>query len=450
VEKDFGPDKIVNVPGHQEIEIGLVKLYRATGDKKYLDLAKFFLDARGPDGSEYSQAHKKVVDQDEAVGHAVRATYMYSAMADIAALTGDSSYLKAIDKIWDNVVNKKYYITGGIGASRHGEAYGEDYVLPNMEAYCETCAAVANIFWNWRLFLLHGDSKYYDVLERTLYNGLLSGVSISGDNFFYPNPLESHGQHERKEWFGCACCPANITRFIPSVPGYIYTTTDDRLYINLFIESESEIDFRDKKLHVIQITEYPWKGNIKIELKPEKSMRFKVFVRIPGWAKENPVPGDLYQYYPSKKDLPVLKVNGQEIELVLENGYAVIEKRWKKGDVIELVLPMPVRKVIAHEAVKADTGRIALERGPLVYCLEWPDNMGFSVLSFSIDPFKEFYPEYREDFAGGVYLLKGYGKGIISEPFGEEKAVDVQIHALPYHLWANRGPGEMIVWIPTN
>ena len=448
VERDFGWGKIENVPGHQEIEIGLVKLYRTTGEERYLDLAKFFLDARGPDGNEYSQAHKKVIDQDEAVGHAVRATYMYSAMADIAALTGDSVYTKAIDRIWENVVNKKYYITGGIGASKQGEAYGENYVLPNMEAYCETCAAIANVFWNWRLFLLHGDSKYYDVLERTLYNGVLPGVSITGDHFFYPNPLESYGQHERKEWFGCACCPANITRFIPSVPGYMYATTLNRIYVNLFIESDADVEVDGKRVQIIQKTKYPWQGKVSIKIQPQKPTRFELMIRIPGWAINRPAPGNLYTYYSNINAKPILKINGNEEPMIMENGYALVNRRWKKGDEVYLELPMPARKVIANQAVEVDMGKFALERGPLVYCLEGPDNPGFSVLSVSIDPEKKFFAEHNDGRLGDIYLLHGYGKGIIAEAFEEEKIVDVQLHAIPYYLWANRGPGEMIVWIP--
>src|SRR5690606_26187 len=259
-------------PGHQIVEMALAKLYRATGNKEYLELAQYFLDVRGRTGEggwidnnrEYSQAHKPVIEQDEAVGHAVRAVYMYSGMADVAALTGNQDYQHAIDKIWENVVQKKYYITGGIGAKGHGEAFGENYELPNMSAYCETCAAIGNVYWNHRQFLLHGESKYYDVIERTLYNGLLSGINLEGNRFFYPNPLESEGQHARSEWFGCACCPSNISRFMPSIPGYAYAHKENQIFVNLFVESEADIDITDNTVHLSQASNYPWDGHVAI------------------------------------------------------------------------------------------------------------------------------------------------------------------------------------------
>ena len=263
-----GPNQQVYVPGHQIAEMALAKLYLVTGDRKYLDQAKFFLDKRCYTSrrDEYSQAHKPVVEQDEAVGHAVRAAYMYAGMVDVAALTGDSAYIHAIDNIWDNIVNKKYYITGGIGATSNGEAFGDNYELPNMSAYCETCAAIGNVYVNYRLFLLHGDSKYYDVLERTLYNGLISGVSLDGGAFFYPNPLESMGQHQRQPWFGCACCPSNIARFIPSLPGYIYAVKDRDVYVNLFMSNTANLDVDGKALVVSQKSDYPWNGDISINV----------------------------------------------------------------------------------------------------------------------------------------------------------------------------------------
>jgi DUF1680 family protein len=285
-------------PGHQIVEMGLAKMFRVTGNHQYLELAKYFLDLKGHGvNGEYCQTHKPVIEQDEAVGHAVRAAYMYSGMADVAALLGDQSYLNAIDKIWDNVVTKKLYITGGIGATTHGEAFAKNYELPNMTAYCETCAAVANVYWNHRQFLLHGESKYYDVLERTLYNGLISGVNLAGNKFFYPNPLESAGQHGRSEWFGCACCPSNICRFIPSIPGYVYAKKNDTIYVNLFVESEANIELGTNKINLSQTTGYPWNGNIAINVNPEKTTTFDLLIRIPGWAQNKPVPGNLYSYF---------------------------------------------------------------------------------------------------------------------------------------------------------
>ncbi|HEY4788776.1 MAG TPA: beta-L-arabinofuranosidase domain-containing protein, partial [Bacteroidales bacterium] len=288
--KDFGPGKLAYEPGHQIVEMGLVKMYRVTGKKEYLDLAKYFLDIRGK-GTEYSQDHKKVTEQTEAVGHAVRAMYMYSGMADIAAITGDQAYLHAIDMIWNDIIDAKFYITGGIGAAGGHEGFGPKYDLPNMSAYNETCASIGEVYWNYRLFLLHGDSKYYDVLERVLYNGLISGVSLSGDHFFYPNPLESMGQHARSAWFGCACCPSNICRFIPSIPGYVYAKDKERLFINLFIGSKANIDFNGNNIELIQQTAYPWKGDIEFTINPAKTKAFELAIRIPGWAQNQPVPG---------------------------------------------------------------------------------------------------------------------------------------------------------------
>jgi hypothetical protein len=282
VNKDFGWDRETVYPGHQVIEMGLVKLYRTTGEKKYLDLARFFLDLRGPKGEQYNQAHKKVVDQTEAVGHSVRATYMYSGMADIAAIEKDEAYLSAITKIWEDIVYKKMYLTGGIGATGGNEGFADPYVLPNMSAYCETCASIGNIFTNERLFLLHGQTKYIDILEKTLYNSMLSGVSLSGDRFFYPNPLESNGQHQRQAWFGCACCPSNVARFVPAIPGYIYAVTENELYINLFISNEASITMGKKKVSVLQQADFPWNGKVVISVNPENSGKFDLKVRIPG------------------------------------------------------------------------------------------------------------------------------------------------------------------------
>ncbi|MCA1759648.1 MAG: glycoside hydrolase family 127 protein, partial [Bacteroidales bacterium] len=299
VDRDFGYGKIENFPGHQEIEIGLVKLFRTTGEKRYLDLAKFFLDIRGKGIGEkttYNQSHLPVVEQTEAVGHSVRAAYMWTGMADVAALTGDQAYIDAISKIWEDVVYKKLYITGGIGAEGGHEGFGGPYELPNEKAYCETCAAIANVFWNHRMFLMTGDAKYIDVLERSLYNNVLSGVSLSGNRFFYPNPLQSNGQHERSEWFGCACCPSNISRFIPSMPNYIYAQKENDLYVNLFVSGSTVFETPKGNIKLSQESNMPWNGHITISVEPEKETKADLFLRIPGWASENPVPGDLYEF----------------------------------------------------------------------------------------------------------------------------------------------------------
>lgn len=384
MEKAIGDKQgqLVRVPGHQISEMALCKLYLVTGQKKYLDLAKFFLDKRGytERRDAYSQAHKPVLEQDEAVGHAVRAAYMYSGMADVAALTSDTGYIHAIDRIWDNVVTKKLYITGGIGATNNGEAFGENYELPNMSAYCETCAAIGNVYWNYRLFLLHGESKYYDVLERTLYNGLISGVSLDGGGFFYPNPLESIGQHQRRPWFGCACCPSNICRFIPSLPGYVYAVHDKDVYVNLFMSNTSELNVNGKHLKLVQTTEYPWNGDIRLDVMPKDKQDFILKIRVPGWVKGEVVPSNLYTFSDRKQLSYSVKVNGEPVESDLDKGYFSISRSWKKGDVVEVHFDMEPRTVKANTKVEADRGRVAVERGPVVYCAEWPDN-DFSVLS---------------------------------------------------------------------
>jgi DUF1680 family protein len=451
VEREIGeaPDKQVKVPGHQIAEMGLAKLYLVTGEKKYLDLAKFFLDKRGytQRTDEYSQAHKPVLEQDEAVGHAVRAAYMYSGMADVAALTEDTGYVHAIDKIWDNVVTKKLYITGGIGATGHGEAFGKDYDLPNMSAYCETCAAIGNVYWNYRLFLLHGDAKYYDVLERTLYNGLISGVSLDGDGFFYPNPLESIGQHQRQPWFGCACCPSNVCRFIPSLPGYIYAVRDKEVYVNLFMSNASEMTVGGKKLTLTQNTEYPWNGDVRITVAPKGKQTFTLKLRVPGWARDKVVPSNLYRFSDDKTLNYRVKVNGQTVESTLDKGYFAIDRSWKNGDVVELHFDMEPRTVRANSKVEADRGKIAVERGPLVYCAEWPDN-DFSVLSVFMNRKPEFTVERKADLLYGINQLKTNAQILSYDKAGSLQTKDVLLTLIPYYAWAHRGSGEMAVWLP--
>jgi len=443
--KDFGPGKLAYEPGHQIVEMGLVKMYRVTGKREFLDLAKFFLDIRGK-GTEYSQDHKKVTDQTEAVGHAVRAMYMYSGMADVAAITGDQAYLRAIDLIWKDIQQGKFYLTGGIGAAAGHEGFGPPYDLPNMTAYNETCASIGEIYWNYRLFLLHGQSAYYDVLERVLYNSLISGVSLSGDHFFYPNPLESSGQHERSEWFGCACCPSNICRFIPSIPGYMYATTADRLYVNLYIGSEADIDFNGNKVGIVQKTKYPWEGKVELTVNPDRKQQIEIALRIPGWAQNQPVPSNLYLFATADNEGFSLMVNGKPDEYHMENGYAVISRKWKKGDQVSLYLPMPVRCVIANKKVTADQGRVALQRGPLVYCAEWPDFQNGRVLNLLLDNAAELHTEFRPDLLSGVTVLTGRALQANIQAGREDP---VNFTAIPYYAWANRGKGEMAVWFST-
>lgn len=436
----FGWGKEEKYPGHQIVETGLTRLYRITGNKAYLDLAKFFLDVRGP-GSKYStvynQAHKKVTAQHEAVGHAVRATYMYTGMADVAALTGDHQYLSAIDDIWEDVVNRKLYITGGIGAMGDGEAFGPAYDLPNATAYAETCAAIANVYWNNRMFLLHGDAKYIDILERTLYNGLLSGVSLSGDRFFYPNPLAANGQYQRSAWFGCACCISNMTRFLPSMPGYVYAQKDNDLYVNLFVGDSASIQLSAGKVDIIQQTQYPWNGKDEITIHPAKTTAFRLKIRIPGWAENRPVPGNLYfEDNSTAVNIPIL-VNGKPVAYTMEKGYAVINRTWKKKDRVVVDFPMPVKKVLAAAPVKDDQSRFALERGPIMYCLESPDNKTATVQNIVVDKKAVVNAIFQPQLLNGVMTLQM-----------QDSMAHQTVTAIPYYAWANRGASAMTVWIP--
>ena len=460
------PGQASVVPGHQIAEMGLAKLYIATGDKKYLDMAKFFLDKRGKrdaswkqtrnglydsDGyfhslSDYSQSHKPVCEQDEAVGHAVRAGYMYAGMADIAALTGDKSYIDAIDRIWDNIVGKKYYITGGVGATASGEAFGANYELPNMSAYCETCAAIAQVYLNYRLFLLHGDSKYYDALERSLYNGVISGISIDGGKFFYPNPLQSIGQHQRQPWFGCACCPSNAARFIPSLPQYIYAVKDNSLYINLFNSNTVNVQVGKKKVTLQQETNYPWDGDITLKIAGGAG-KYALNIRIPGWVKGEVVPSNLYTYTDGKRLGYTVKVNGEAVESPLQQGYFVIDRTWRKGDKVEIHFDMEPRTVRANGQVAADKGRVAVERGPIVYCAEWPDNK-CDVLSVLINQEPKFTLGNKEIMNTNVQTLTTDAQTLTFDKAGKLHAADEKLVLIPYYAWAHRGPGKMTVWIP--
>lgn len=444
-----GPGKVVVVPGHQITEMALAKLYVVTGKKQYLDLAKFFLDKRGytTHRSEYSQSHKPVLEQDEAVGHAVRAAYMYTGMADVAALTGDKSYVSAIDKIWENIVNKKLYITGGIGATNHGEAFGKNYELPNATAYCETCAAIGNVYMNYRLFLLHGHAKYFDVLERTLYNGLISGVSMDGGAFFYPNPLESHGQHQRQPWFGCACCPSNVSRFIPSVPGYVYAVNGNDVYVNLFMSNTAEVTVSKQPVTLRQTTRYPWNGAVKIEVEPKRRRQsFTLKVRVPGWVQDQVVPGDLYRYTDGKKLEYSVRINGNKVVSEIEKGYFSITRNWQKGDVVEVDFEMQPRTVVAHELVEANTGRIAIERGPLVYCAEWPDNK-FNVLNVEMARRPEFDVDFNSRLLNGINMITTNAQVAETDSAGNTTLTSVRLRMIPYYAWAHRGKGEMSVWL---
>ncbi len=464
IESVFGPGKQYGIPGHQEIEIGLVKLFRVTGDDRYLNLAKYFLDARGQEVNSvkypqrrdmYFQSHLPVTEQDEAVGHAVRAIYMYCGMADVAAMTGNEDYLKAIDKIWSNVVNKKIYITGGVGAQHSGEAFGENYQLPNETAYNETCAAIANCMWNHRMFLLKGDAKYYDVLERTLYNGLISGISLEGNTFFYPNPLAcnanyafNQGDLTRKPWFDCSCCPANIVRFLPSLPGYIYAKQGNDIYVNLYLSNSVDLSVNGQSVHITQETEYPWDGEIKLTIAVEKPANFNLKLRIPGWADNQPIPGDLYTYFDESSKEFKLWLNGNRVDSSIENGYLSLNHNWKNGDEILLQLPMDIRLVESHPNVLENYNRLALERGPIVYCIESLDNNG-GVYNILLPEYAPASVQWEPELLGGVNIIKADVPSFIVRETGEEvKTKGHNLVAIPYYAWSHRGIGEMQVWLP--
>jgi len=453
IDKTFGPGKNQSklVPGHEEIEIGLVKLFRLTGKKKYLDLAKFFIDERGNAAGhelygEYAQDQKPVVEQTEAVGHAVRAAYLYSGMTDVAALTGDRRYMDALDKIWDDIVSRKLYVSGGIGAAGGWEGFGPAYDLPNATGYAETCATIAFALWNFRMSLYYGDAKYMDLFERAAYNAFLSGAGLAGDKYFYPNPLASFGQHERSAWFACACCPPNIARFIAEFGGFIYGVAGDNIYVNLYTRGTADISTGAGKVMLEQVTDYPWQGDIKIRVAPEKAGSFTLFVRIPEWAQGRPMPGDLYRYLSESGEKPVVKVNGAAVAMNIEKGYLPITREWTKNDIVDISLPMPIYRVAANDRVKADAGRTAIERGPILYCAEWPDNNG-RVTNLVLDAKSSLAAEMRSDLLGGIMVINGEATAFKikrGKLVGERK----KLMLVPYYAWAHRGRGEMAVWLP--
>jgi DUF1680 family protein len=449
VMKTFNPAGRHDVPGHQEIEIGLVKLYRVTGDARYLDQALFFLDQRGrhegrKSYEEYAQDHRPVAEQTEAVGHSVRAAYMYTAMADLVALKGNEAYHRALDALWSNVVSRKLYLTGGIGATGAWEGFGPDYELPNS-AYAETCASIANALWNYRMFLLEQDGRYIDVYERAVYNAMLSGLSLSGDLFFYPNPLLSNGQHQRSPWFTCACCPSNLPRFIMALPGNAYATSGDRIFVNLYVQGTARVPGPSGELTLEQRTAYPWDGDIHVRVAGGAPSRFTLMLRVPGWAAQKPVPSDLYTPLEAPAGAVSLSVNGATHPLVLEKGYAAITRDWTAGDDVRLVLPMPVRRVVAHPNVKADAGRVAVERGPLVYAAEWPDNNG-RVTNLLLDDRTPLSIAPRPDLLGGVTTIAGQATAFRRRG-GQVVGEQTPLTLIPYYAWAHRGRGEMAVWL---
>lgn len=435
-----GESKIGAVPGHQIIETGLIKLYQITGKKDYIKLAKYFLDNRGnPENHEmfgpYSQDHVPVVKQDEVVGHAVRAMYMYAAMTDIAAIQNDSLYEKAVNNLWENMVNKKMYITGGIGAIHEGEQFGDNYELPNLTAYNETCASIGDVYWNHRMHNLYGDVKYFDVIERTLYNGLISGLSLDGTNFFYPNALESDGVYKfnrgactRQSWFDCSCCPTNIIRFIPSIPGLIYSKSkmDKTVFVNLYASSEAEIDLDEEIINISQQTNYPWDGKVNISVESDSELTVKF--RVPGWSRNEVLPSDLYEYADPFSAQPSVLLNGEKLNTEIKDGYFEIKRIWSKNDDIQLKFPMQVRTVKANELVEEDRGKLALEYGPMVYAVEEIDNPDIDNLSITAE---DEFSVNKEAILEGVNTISNQ-----------------HLKAIPYYSWSNRGIGKMKVWIP--
>ena len=458
-DSQFGPDKKHWVTGHQELELALVKLYKTTKDNRYLMLADWLLDERGHKRAKgytwtewkdtaYAQDVVPVKQQKEITGHAVRAMYMYTGAADVAAQTGDQGYMNAMKTVWDDVVHRNMYITGGIGSSGSNEGFSVDYDLPNEQAYCETCASVGMVFWNQRMNLLTGESKYFDVLERSLYNGALDGLSLSGDRFFYGNPLASTGKHYRKEWFGTACCPSNIARLVASLGDYVYNTSNNGIWVNLFVTSNTRVTVGKTKVAIDQKSNYPWEGDVTINVNPEKKAKFDVYVRIPGWATGETVPGDLYHFLKMPSAKFTLKVNGKDAVYQMENGYAVINREWKKGDFIQLTLPMDVQEVAAKETITADVDRVALQRGPLVYCVEGADNDGqaWNILMPENTTFKT---SFKKDLLNGVVTIQAeVPVVVVSSDNQNVSTVKKTITAIPYYSWCNRGSNPMQVWLP--
>lgn len=439
----FGDDKnqVQGVPGHQIVETGLVKLYQLTNNKSYLNLAKYFLDNRGNPKNhklygDYSQDHIPVVQQDEAIGHAVRAVYMYAGMTDIAAIENDSAYYNAVTKLWNNVVTKKMYITGGIGAKPEGEAFGKNYELPNLTGYNETCAAIGNVYWNHRLHNISGNADYFDVIERSLYNGLISGLSLDGKKFFYPNALESDGIYKfnrgactRQSWFDCSCCPTNLIRFIPSIPGLIYSKSDKAIYVNLYATNTATIEFKKNNIQINQKTNYPWDGKVTVFVSPKIATNFTLKLRIPSWARNQVLPGDLYSYKNNSSTRTKLSINGKSTNYKIDNGYIIINKIWKKSDTVILEFPMEVKQVITNPEVTDNRGKVALEYGPIVYAIEEIDN-ATAFDSATINTNDTFKIKKEETLLEGVNIIQ-----------------TDKLKAIPYYLWSNRGVGKMKVWI---
>lgn len=445
--------------GHEEIELALMKLYHLTKEDRYLQLADWYLSQRGKQyrdnprnnwiTPEYWQDLKPVKDQNEITGHAVRAMYLYSGAADVAATTGDMGYMNAMKNVWEDVVYRNMYINGGIGSAGDNEGFSKDYDLPNELAYCETCASVGMVFWNARMNQLIGDSKYVDVLERSLYNGALDGLSLSGDRFFYDNPLASSGQHQRRAWFGTACCPANISRLVASVGDYIYGQGTNSLWVNLFVGSNTNIPLAKTNVAVKMETNYPWDGNIKLNIDPVKKSTFDLYLRIPGWATGEASPGDLYHFIDDSKAALTLKVNGKEVRVKNEKGYYVINREWKKGDVVEYLIPMTINKIISKKELNYNNDRFALQRGPLLYCVEGTDNDN-NAWNFFLPQNTSFVTRPYNVLSEKVTALEADANIVeLNEVTQGVELVKKKVIAIPYYTWANRGKTQMQVWLPS-
>ena len=470
IDAVFGIGKRMEAPGHEEIELALYKLYKTTSQKKYLRLATFFVDERGdpkrmvaekvappdrdPNASSpqrwrppsYMQDHLPVTQQFYAVGHAVRATYLYSAMADLSMEGNDRKYIPSLNSIWDDIVGKKIYITGGIGTKQfHDEGFGSAYLLPNDQAYCETCSGIGFTFWNRRMSMLTGDAKFADMAELTMYNAALAGISLSGDKYFYTNPLESKGKAARELWDDPPCCPTNIIRFLPEIGSTIYAKTDEAIYINQFIGNKAKILMGNQQITLNMETEYPWDGKIMLHVDPQAPIDLSLHIRIPGWARNELITGGLYSYVANQivSKVVVIKVNGSSItNFKMEKGYAVIQRKWKKDDKIEVELPMQVRLIEGNIKIVDTHDKIVISRGPLVYCVEETDNNNY----FKTDDKAYMLPtglsmEYKKDLLNGVVIIHG---AVSSTNNNKE----INITAIPYYVWCNREQGQMKVWLP--
>jgi DUF1680 family protein len=455
----FGPGKRHWVTGHQELELALVKLYKATNDKKYLELARWLLEERGHKlakgytwtdwrDTAYAQDVVPVKQQKEITGHAVRAMYMYTGAADVAALTGDVDYLNAMNTVWEDVVYRNMYLTGGIGSSGNNEGFSVDYDLPNEQAYCETCASVGMVFWNQRMNMLTGDSKFIDVLERSLYNGARDGLSLSGDRFFYGNPLASNGRHSRREWFGTACCPANIARLIASLGDYVYGKSDKAVRVNLYVGSNTKVKIGKNDVAVAMTTNYPWSGNVSINVDPSAKTKLALQLRIPGWISGEAVPGGLYVFEDAKPTPFTITVNGKPATYTMDKGYAVIDREWKKGDKVALELPMDIKRIVSRPEVKQDEDRVALQRGPLVYCVEGADNNG-QAWNIILPDNAALETSFQQNLLEGVQVIQFNAPSLQVSADGQSvKSETKKVTAIPYYAWCNRGQNPMHVWLP--